>query len=91
MDSAFKGGCGLLRSEPQLRAIDHILNVQVLLLSAPISPERGWTSDFRTNTKQDIATVIVETDDRRTFRGEDPPRQNAVRGPDSSRGWPRCR
>jgi D-galactarolactone cycloisomerase len=39
-----------------------ISNVRVLLLSAPIPPERRWTSDFGTNTKQDIAVVIVETD-----------------------------
>ncbi len=39
-----------------------ISNVRVLLLSAPIPPERSWTSDFGTNTKQDVAIVIVETD-----------------------------
>jgi D-galactarolactone cycloisomerase len=39
-----------------------ISNVRVLLLSAPIPPERRWTSDFGTNTRQDIAVVIVETD-----------------------------
>jgi D-galactarolactone cycloisomerase len=39
-----------------------ISNVRVLLLSAPIPPDRRWTSDFGTNTKQDIAVVIVETD-----------------------------
>src|SRR6266487_3487311 len=39
-----------------------ISNVRVLLLSAPIPPERRWTSDFGTNTKQDDAIVIVETD-----------------------------
>jgi hypothetical protein len=40
-----------------------ISNVRVLLLSAPIPPERRWTSDFGTNSKQDLAIVIVETDD----------------------------
>jgi D-galactarolactone cycloisomerase len=39
-----------------------ISDVRVLLLSAPIPTERRWTSDFGTNTKQDIAIVIVETD-----------------------------
>src|SRR5262249_15981045 len=38
-----------------------ISNVRVLLLSAPIPPERRGTSDFGTNTKQDLAMVIVET------------------------------
>jgi hypothetical protein len=40
-----------------------ISNVRVLLLSAPIPPERRWTTDFGTNTKQDVAIVIVETND----------------------------
>jgi L-alanine-DL-glutamate epimerase-like enolase superfamily enzyme len=31
------------------------------LLPAPIPPERRWTSDSGTNTKQDVAIVIVET------------------------------
>ena len=35
-----------------------ISNVRVLLLSAPIPLERRWTSDFGTNTKQDLAIVI---------------------------------
>jgi hypothetical protein len=39
-----------------------ISNVRVLLLSAPIPPDRRWTSDFGTNTRQDAAIVIVETD-----------------------------
>jgi D-galactarolactone cycloisomerase len=39
-----------------------ISNVRVLLLSAPIPPERRWTSDFGTNTRQDVAIVVVETD-----------------------------
>jgi L-alanine-DL-glutamate epimerase-like enolase superfamily enzyme len=47
-----------------------ISNVCVLLLSAPIPPERRWTSDFGTDTKQDIAIVIVETDDGLTGYGE---------------------
>jgi hypothetical protein len=34
-----------------------ISNVRVLLLSAPIPPERRWTSDFGTNTKQDVASL----------------------------------
>jgi hypothetical protein len=33
-----------------------ISNVRVPLLSAPIPPERRWTSDFGTNMKQDVAT-----------------------------------
>jgi hypothetical protein len=33
------------------------------LLLAPIPLERRWRSDFGTNTKQDLATVIVETHD----------------------------
>src|SRR5262245_43893448 len=40
-----------------------ISNVRLLLLSAPIPPARRWTSDFGTNTKQDLAIVIVEADD----------------------------
>ena len=40
-----------------------ISNVRVLLLSAAIPPDRRWTSDFGTNTKQDLAIMIVETDD----------------------------
>src|SRR5215831_808862 len=47
-----------------------ISNVRVLLLSAPIPPERRWTSDFGTNTKQDLAMVIVGTDERLTSFGE---------------------
>jgi L-alanine-DL-glutamate epimerase-like enolase superfamily enzyme len=47
-----------------------ISNVRVLLLSAPIPPGRRWTSDFGTNTKQDIAFVIVETDDGLSGYGE---------------------
>jgi len=47
-----------------------ISNVRVLLLSAPIPPERRWTSDFGTNTKQDLAIVIVDTDDGLTGYGE---------------------
>jgi len=47
-----------------------ISNVRVLLLSAPIPPERRWKSDFGTNTKQDLAIVIVETDDGLTGYGE---------------------
>jgi L-alanine-DL-glutamate epimerase-like enolase superfamily enzyme len=47
-----------------------ISNVRVLLLSAPIPPERRWTSDFGTNTKQDVAIVIVETDAGLTGYGE---------------------
>src|SRR5918912_2792051 len=47
-----------------------ISNVRVVLLSAPIPPERRWTSDFGTNTKQDVAIVIVETDAGLTGYGE---------------------
>ncbi len=47
-----------------------ISNVRVFLLSAPIPPERRWTSDFGTNTKQDLAIVIVETEDGLTGDGE---------------------
>jgi hypothetical protein len=47
-----------------------ISNVRVLLLSAPIPPERRWTSDFGANTKQDLAIVIVERDDGLTGYGE---------------------
>jgi L-alanine-DL-glutamate epimerase-like enolase superfamily enzyme len=47
-----------------------ISNVRVLLLSAPIPPERRWTSDFGTNTKQDVAIAIVETDAGLTGYGE---------------------
>src|SRR5712691_3059567 len=47
-----------------------ISNVRVLLLSAPIPPERRWTSDFGTNTKQDVAIVIVETDEGLSGYGE---------------------
>jgi D-galactarolactone cycloisomerase len=47
-----------------------ISTVRVLLLSAPIPPERRWTSDFGTDTKQDLAIVIVETDDGLTGYGE---------------------
>jgi D-galactarolactone cycloisomerase len=47
-----------------------ISNIRVLLLSAPIPPERRWTSDFGTNTKQDAAIVIVETDEGLTGFGE---------------------
>jgi L-alanine-DL-glutamate epimerase-like enolase superfamily enzyme len=47
-----------------------ISNIRVLLLSAPIPPERRWTSDFGTNTKQDMAIVIVETDAGLTGYGE---------------------
>jgi len=44
--------------------------VRTLLLSAPIPPERRWTSDFGTNTKQDVAIVVVETDEGLTGYGE---------------------
>ena len=47
-----------------------ISNVRVLLLSAPIPPERRWTSDFGTNLKLDVAIVIVETDAGLTGYGE---------------------
>src|ERR1700682_5166313 len=47
-----------------------ISNVRVLLLSAPIPPERRWTSDFGTGTKQDLAIVVVETDAGLTGYGE---------------------
>ncbi|MGI9145388.1 MAG: mandelate racemase/muconate lactonizing enzyme family protein [Chloroflexota bacterium] len=47
-----------------------ISNVRALLLSAPIPPERRWTSDFGTNTKQDVAIVVVETDEGLTGYGE---------------------
>jgi len=47
-----------------------ISNVRVLLLSAAIPPERRWTSDFGTNTKQDVAIVVVETDGGLTGYGE---------------------
>ena len=47
-----------------------ISNVRVLLLSAPIPPEWRWTSDFGTYTKQDLAIVIVETDDGLVGFGE---------------------
>jgi hypothetical protein len=35
-----------------------ISNVRVLLLSAPIPPERRWTSDFGTYTKQDPRSCL---------------------------------
>ena len=47
-----------------------ICNVRVLLLSAPIPPERRWTSDFGTNAKHDFAIVNVETNDGLTGFGE---------------------
>jgi D-galactarolactone cycloisomerase len=47
-----------------------ISNIRVLLLSAPIPPDRRWTSDFGTNTKQDAAIVVVETSDGLTGYGE---------------------
>ncbi|MBV9545241.1 MAG: mandelate racemase/muconate lactonizing enzyme family protein [Chloroflexi bacterium] len=47
-----------------------ISSVRTLLLSAAIPSERRWTSDFGTNTKQDIAIVIVETDEGLTGYGE---------------------
>ncbi len=47
-----------------------ISSVRVLLLSAPIPPDRRWTSDFGTNTKQDVAIVVVETDAGLTGYGE---------------------
>ena len=47
-----------------------ISNVRALLLSAPIPPDRRWTSDFGTNTRQDVAIVIVETDEGLTGYGE---------------------
>ena len=47
-----------------------ISKVRVLLLSAPIPPERRWTSDFGTNTRQDVAIVMVETDAGLTGYGE---------------------
>ena len=47
-----------------------ISNVRVFSLSAPIPPERRWTSNFGTNTKQDLAIVILETDDGLTGYGE---------------------
>jgi len=47
-----------------------ISSVHVLLLSAPIPPDRRWTSDFGTNTKQDVAIVVVETDAGLTGYGE---------------------
>jgi L-alanine-DL-glutamate epimerase-like enolase superfamily enzyme len=47
-----------------------VSNVRVVLLSAPIPPERRWTSDFGTNTKQDLAIVVVETDEGLTGYGE---------------------
>jgi L-alanine-DL-glutamate epimerase-like enolase superfamily enzyme len=40
------------------------------VLSAPIPPERRWTSDFGTNTNQDLAIVRVQTDDGLTGYGE---------------------
>ena len=36
-----------------------ISNVGVLLLSAPIPPERRWTSDFGNSTKQDVAAPVA--------------------------------
>ena len=39
-----------------------IWNVRLLVLSAPISPERRWSSDCGMNTKRDVAIVVVETD-----------------------------
>jgi L-alanine-DL-glutamate epimerase-like enolase superfamily enzyme len=40
------------------------------LLSAPIPPGRRWTSVFGSNSKQDVAIVIVDTDDGLTGYGE---------------------
>jgi L-alanine-DL-glutamate epimerase-like enolase superfamily enzyme len=39
-----------------------ISNVRLLVLSAPIPPERRWSTDCGRNTKEDVAIVIVETD-----------------------------
>lgn len=47
-----------------------VTNVRVLLLSAPIPPERRWTSDMGTAIKQDLAIVVVETDEGITGVGE---------------------
>src|SRR5688572_19550002 len=47
-----------------------ITSVRVLLLSAPIPPERQWTSDFGRMAKQDAAIVVVETDEGLTGYGE---------------------
>jgi D-galactarolactone cycloisomerase len=47
-----------------------ITDVRVLLLSAPIPPERRWTSDLGTTIKQDAAIVAVDTDEGLTGYGE---------------------
>ena len=57
----------MLRSHKESTRIS---NVRVLLLSAPVPPERRWSSDFGTNTKQDLAIVNVETNDGLTGFGE---------------------
>ena len=43
-----------------------ISNLRVLLLSAPIPPERRWTSDFGTNPRQERA-IPERRDERRAY------------------------
>jgi len=40
-----------------------ITDVRTILLTAPIPPERRWRSDLGTNTKFNLAIVVVETDE----------------------------
>src|SRR4051794_39657591 len=47
-----------------------ITNVRCVLLSAPIPPEKRWTSDMGTQGKQDLAIAVVETDAGITGYGE---------------------
>jgi L-alanine-DL-glutamate epimerase-like enolase superfamily enzyme len=61
----------LLRFEPQPGGIDAYLErpCPFAVSPDPARPAR-WTSDFGTNTKQDVAIVIVETDAGLTGYGE---------------------